>query len=124
VASKKKEDQITVAGISLHPHIGTTPEERAETQECEAFLTVWLDLQGAASLDDIDRSVDYSRIMETAQKTARACEYNLIETLAYRIVRKVLEDFPVSRVRVRLRKRPATMHNAVDYVEVQVEESG
>ena len=124
MAPKEKEDQITVAGIRLHPHIGTTPEERSSAQECEAFLTVWLDLQGAASLDDIDRSVDYSKIMETAQKTARACEYNLIETLAYKIVRKVLEDFPVSRVRIRLRKRPASMLNSVDYVEVQVEASG
>jgi dihydroneopterin aldolase len=124
VAPKKKEDRITVAGIKLYPHIGTTPEEKATTQECEAFLTVWVDLQGAASLDDIDRSVDYSKIMETAQKTASACEYNLIETLAYRIARKVLVDFPVSRVRVRLRKRPASMRNSVDYVEVQVEESG
>jgi dihydroneopterin aldolase len=123
VAPKENEDRITVAGIKLYPHIGTTPEERSTTQECEAFLTVWVDLQGAASMDNIDRSVDYFRLMETAQKTARASEYNLIETLAYRIVRKVLEDFPVSRVQVRLRKRPASMRNSVDYVEVQVEES-
>jgi dihydroneopterin aldolase len=123
VAQNTREDRITLSGVKLHPHIGTTSEERSIPQECEAYITVWVDLEGAASVDSVDASVDYARILGTAQKTARACEYNLLETLAYRIVRRVLQDFPVSRVRVKLRKRPASMRDEVDFVEVEVEES-
>lgn len=120
---KTREDRITLAGIKLHPHIGTTPEERLNPQECQADLTIWGDFEGAASLDSLDGSIDYCQVLATAQRTAGSCEYNLLETLAYGIVRAVLQGFPISRARIKLRKRPAVLRGEIDFVEVEVEES-
>jgi len=123
LATKTRSDRITLAGVTIHPRLGTTPEERQAPQECVGDLTLWLDLEAAAATDSLDRSVDYSRVLAAMQATAVAREYNLLEALAYAIVRGVLRGFPVNRVGLRLRKRPAGLRGQVDFVEVEVEES-
>lgn len=120
---KTREDRITLVGIKIHPRIGTTPEERANPQECRVDLTVWGDFGGAAALDSLDGSIDYCQVLATVKQTAGSQEYNLMETLAYGIVRKVLQDFPVSGARVKLRKRPASLQGEIDFIEVEVEDS-
>jgi dihydroneopterin aldolase len=123
VARKTWEDKITLAGVKLKLHIGTTPEERNAPQECLADLTIWADLEGAAATDSLDKSIDYCRVLETVKETAEEHSYSLMETLAYRIVRNVLQDFPLSRAKVRLRKRPVNLLGEIDFVEVEVEET-
>lgn len=115
-----RQDRITLADVRIYPRIGTTEEERRAPQECRADLTVWGDFEAAASTDSLAASVDYSRILSLVQETAAEREYNLVETLAYRIARTVLQGFPVSRVEVKLRKRPAVMLGMLDFVEVAV----
>ena len=120
---KTHEDKITLAGIKLHPHIGTTSAEREHPQECQADLTVWGDFEGAAALDSLDGSIDYCQVLAAVQKTADSREYCLLETLAYETVRRILQDFPISRARIKLRKRPEVLRTEIDFVEVEVEES-
>ncbi len=123
MAHKASQDQITLAGVKLQPHIGTTPEERSQPQECQADLTLWGDFEAAAATDSLDGSIDYCRVLSTVQETAHAREYQLLETLAYKIVRAVLQSFPVNRVRIKLRKWPATLKDQIAHVEVEIEES-
>jgi dihydroneopterin aldolase len=123
VVRKTREDRITLAGIKINPHIGTTPEERANPQECQADLTIWGDFEGAAAMDSLDGSVDYCQVLALVQETANSREYHLLETLAYGIVRKVLQGFPISGARIKLRKRPEGLQGEIDFVEVEVEET-
>ena len=46
----------------------------------------------------------------------------LLETLAHRIARDVLAAFPARRIAVRVRKRPASLKEKLDHVEVEVEQ--
>ena len=123
MANRSRQDRITLSCIRLLSRIGVTEEERRLPQSCEADVTVWGDFEAAASTDAIDRAIDYSRILATVTAVAAQREYILIETLAYRLAREVLQGFPAQRVGVRVRKRPATLSEQLDYVEVQVEES-
>jgi dihydroneopterin aldolase len=118
-----KQDSITLSGIRIFPHIGTTSEERSVPQECSAELILWGDFEAAASTDSLEESVDYTRVLAVVQQTAAAQAYNLVETLAYRIVRRILQQFPIHRVRIKLRKRPAVLANDLDFIEIEVEES-
>ena len=86
-------------------------------------MTLWGDFEGTASLDSLDGSIDYCQVLAAVQQTAYAREYHLLETLAYAIVRKVLQDFPVSGAKIKLRKRPEILRGEIDFVEVEVEES-
>lgn len=119
----RKQDRITLAGIKIFPRIGTTAEERSVPQECQADMILWGDFEAAASTDSLSESIDYTGVLSVIQQTAAAQEYNLIESLAYKIVRAVLRQFPLTRVCIKLRKRPAILKNDLDYVEIEVEES-
>jgi dihydroneopterin aldolase len=123
LAYKSSQDGITLAGVKLYPRIGTTAEERSAPQECIADLTIWGNFEAAAATDALEKSIDYCRVLRMLQETAGAGAYNLVETLAYRIVRAVLRAFPASRVRIRIRKRPAVLAGQLDFVEIEVEES-
>ncbi len=114
-------DRITLYNIKMRPRIGVAAEERKEPQTCEGDLTLWLDLQAATTSDSLELSVDYCSVLEAVQQIAVSREYHLLETLAYKIVDDLLRRFPVKRVGLRLRKRPASLLDQLDYVEVEVE---
>ena len=118
-----RQDRLTLVGVKLYPRIGTTPEERSSPQECNADLVLHGDFEAAASTDTLEKSVDYTRVLSVIRDTAQAQEYNLVETLAYRIVRAILCTFPVDRVCIKLRKRPTSLVDQLDFVEIQIEES-
>ena len=122
MTQKKHADRINLAGIIVSPRIGVTVEERSKPQECEVDLATWSNLERAASQDSIDSSIDYCRLLKSVQETASSGEFSLVETLAYKIVRKILQEFPVDRVRVKIRKRPVSIKDQVNYVEIRVEE--
>jgi dihydroneopterin aldolase len=117
------DDKMTLSGVKIHPRIGVSAEERSAPQECSLDLTVWCSFEAAASTDVLDQSIDYCRILSLVRQIAEEREYRLLETLAYSVVRAVLQDFPIMRARVRVRKRPDSLMNALDYVEVEVEDS-
>ncbi|PYV19737.1 MAG: dihydroneopterin aldolase [Acidobacteria bacterium] len=123
VPGREREERITLSGIKLRPRIGVSPGERRLPQPCEADVTLWGDFQAAARADALDQTVDYSAVLARVESTANSREYNLIETLARAIARAVLEAFPVRRVEVRLRKRPASLKARIDFVEVVLEEN-
>jgi 7,8-dihydroneopterin aldolase/epimerase/oxygenase len=122
LARKTRNDRITLAGIRIYPRIGTTPEERSNPQECEVDLSIWGDFRSAAAADSIDKSIDYCRVLEEVQGIAGAREYELVETLGHQISHTILQNFPVSRVNVKLRKRPAALLDQIEYIEMEVEE--
>ncbi len=121
--SRSREDRITLTGIKLRPRIGVTPGERRLPQPCEADLTIWGDFEAAATTDSLEKAIDYSRILALVIDTAHAREYNLIESLAHRIAREILQAFPARRVGVRVRKRPAALMEKIEHIEVEMFES-
>jgi 7,8-dihydroneopterin aldolase/epimerase/oxygenase len=122
LARRSRNDRITLAGIQINPRIGTTAEERTTPQDCEVDLSVWGDFEAAAATDSLDKSVDYCRLLSLVQEIAHMQEYELVETLAYKVVRTVLQKFPVNRANVKLRKQPAGLRGQIHFVEVEVEE--
>ncbi|MBZ5498341.1 MAG: dihydroneopterin aldolase [Acidobacteriia bacterium] len=122
MADRSRLDRLALVGIKLRPRLGVTPGERRFPQFCTADLTIWGDFEAAASTDELAAALDYSRILAKVIEVAHQREYNLLETLAYRLGRAVLEAFPAQRVSVKVRKQPATLTEKLDHVEVEVEQ--
>jgi dihydroneopterin aldolase len=123
MATRSHDDRITLSGLKLQPRIGTTPEERSAPQPCEADITVWGDFEAAATTDDLEHALDYTRIVSVASACAHERPYNLVESMAYSIVRSILRSCAARRVNVRVRKRPESLKDQIDFVEIEVEES-
>ncbi len=123
MAAAARHDRVAIVGIRIRPRLGVTPGERRFPQACSADATIWGDFAAAASTDSLSEALDYSKILAKVIEVAHAREYNLLETLAYKIARAVLEAFPAERVNVKVRKQPASLVEKIDYVEIEVEQT-
>ncbi len=117
-------DRIHLNGISFLARIGTTEAERAEPQGLLLDLVLDLDLEAAANTDDLALTVDYVKLIEEVEQTAGQSEYQLIETLAQRICRTVLENPRINEVQARLHKFPAVLKGKVTSVSVEMRRTG
>ena len=93
-------------------------------QPCQADVVIFGEFEAAASTDSLDRAINYSQVLSKVLETAHAKEYNLLETLAYCLGRVILQSFPARRVAVRVRKRPMSLADKLDFIEVEVEQQG
>ena len=120
MARNSTQDRLALMGIKLRPRIGVTPGERRFPQACSADVAIWGDFEAAASTDDLADTLDYSSVLAKVIEVANMREYNLVEALAYRIARALLEAFPILRVNVKVRKQPASLIDKLEYIEVEV----
>lgn len=98
-------DTISLVGITLYGYHGVRPEERTLGQRFVVDLDLDADLRDAAATDALDATVNYSEVYALVAELVEGRPVNLLETLAERIARAVLERFPqVERTRIRIAK--------------------
>lgn len=95
---------VFVRGLSLPVTIGVSAAERL------APRTIRVDLElttGHARADETDRlrdTVDYAAVVERVRSLVAGRTFKLLERLAGLIARTLLEEFPITTVRVRCEK--------------------
>jgi dihydroneopterin aldolase len=101
---------IPEAGFTIHveqlevmAHIGVPEDERARPQRLALNMTLWPILEAGLN-DDIQRTVDYSKVCEETTKFIETRRDKLIETLADALARHLLKVFEIQRIAVELRK--------------------
>ena len=114
-------DRILIPDLPLRCRIGVSDQERAEPQDLVADIELSLDLEPAASSDDIGQTVNYQRVGEAMAEVATAQPRKLIETLAEDSARALLARFSIQAVRVRIKKPSAMANFGVPYAAVEIE---
>jgi len=113
-------DKIILSGVSLKCRIGVPDAERSRPQEILVDLEIDVDTRPAAATDDINDTINYSKVLDRLEELANASEFRLIETLAGRIAECVLQ-FPLANgVRLRLRKPGALASRGVAHAAVEI----
>lgn len=97
-------DTIEVRGLEIDTFIGVPEEERAVSQRLLVDLTLWPVRQFSEMGDRIDATVDYFALSRRVIALAAGRPRLLIETLADEIATRVLHEYSVKRVDVRVRK--------------------
>ena len=97
-----------------YDHELTTP------QPFEVDVELLLNLQPSGIDDDLDRSVDYSRVYEATRQIVESTSYRLLEALAEAISHEILTDFAVTEVGVRIRKPKVALGGPLDYAAVEI----
>jgi dihydroneopterin aldolase len=111
-------DSITLTGLDVFAHHGVFDFERSEGQRFVIDVTLWLDTAPAAGSDDLAKTVHYGELALAINAAATSDPVDLIETLAERIARVVLENDPVQRVRVTVHKPDAPI--TVPFTDVSI----
>jgi dihydroneopterin aldolase len=108
-------DCIRVEELEIFGRVGVTENERANPQRLTVTISVWPRKGFDGLEDDIARTVNYSAICVAVRDFAREHTRKLIETLVVNLATHLLEQFPIHRVEIELRKfvLPDAKHVAV-----------
>jgi 7,8-dihydroneopterin aldolase/epimerase/oxygenase len=96
--------RIELRGLRVLGHHGALEGEQETAQPFEVDLEVEAELGEAVTTDDLEKTVDYSRVVETARAIVAERRYRLLEALAGAIAAAVLEIPAVDAVTVTVRK--------------------
>lgn len=105
-------DQIVIRGLQVDCIIGLAQWERMVKQTVS--LDLWLDCNVAlAAREDrvVEGVLNTRSLSKRLQAYVAESQFELIETLAERVAALVLEEFPVTRVRLQLAK-PGALRGA------------
>jgi 7,8-dihydroneopterin aldolase/epimerase/oxygenase len=97
-------DYVSVRDLGVAAVIGVHPWEREIEQTLMVSAELAADVRKAAVSDDLADALDYSAVAETIAAVLRDGKFRLIETAAERVAERLLANFPVSWLRLELRK--------------------
>lgn len=107
-----------MTGIEVWARHGVLPHERELGQRFLVDATIELDLRAAAHSDALEDTVDYGQLASELHHVASAETYQLLESLAERLLEVCLVDPRVTAAEVTVHKPAAPL--AVPAAEVSV----
>jgi dihydroneopterin aldolase len=111
---------IQVRGLELLGFHGALEEEQKAGQRFVFDVTLVAHDAGVRS-DQLADTVDYTAVVGRIREVSDGRRFNLIEALAAAVADDLVEHFPVSRVRVRVRKPEVRLGVPVDYTAATVQ---
>jgi dihydroneopterin aldolase len=111
---------IEVFGLELRGYHGALEEERATGQKFVFDVHLVAHDAGIRS-DQLVDTVDYTEVVARIRAISDGRRFNLIEALAAAIADDLLDNFPVSAVRVRVRKPEVRLDGPVEHTAATVE---
>ena len=116
-------DRIELRGLRVRGNHGVYDFERAQGQDFLIDVTLELDLDQAATTDDVADTVHYGELAERLVAVVAGPPVNLIETLAGRLVAVCLDDDRVAAATVTVHKPEAPIPHEFADVAVTVRRS-
>lgn len=121
--NKNMDDECTILlhGLRFYGNHGLLPGEQENGQRFELDLEIRLAPRKPNTADEINTTVDYTRLYQTVEPHFTRQRYKLIETCAERIAGDILRDFPtVNQVTVTLKKPSVPVPCICDYFGVRI----
>lgn len=114
-------DRILMHGLCFFGHHGVFEEERRLGQRFVVDVEMEVDAFPAARDDDVGKTVDYGAVYADVKRIVEGPPNRLIEAVAERVARCVLEKYAVRSVLVRVKKLQIPLGDALDFVAVEIE---
>ncbi|PJA77943.1 MAG: dihydroneopterin aldolase [Nitrospirae bacterium CG_4_9_14_3_um_filter_51_5] len=111
---------IVVKGIQLSARCGVTETERQQPQPLLVDLIFRCPHQAAFQSDQLSDTVDYGTITRRIQAIGEGQSFSLIETLAEKICQALFHEFPITRLKIWVRKIRPPLNRIEGSVGVQL----
>jgi dihydroneopterin aldolase len=111
---------IEVEGLELRGYHGALQEEKTTGQQFVFDVRLVAHDAGIRS-DQLVDTVDYTEVVARIRAVSDGRRFNLIEALAAAVADDLLDNFPVSAVRVRVRKPEVKLDAPVQHTAATVE---
>jgi dihydroneopterin aldolase len=116
-------DRITLTGLRVRGRHGVFDHERRDGQDFLVDITVWIDLDQAASSDELADTVHYGEMAARAAAIVGGEPRNLIETVAAQIADELMSDERLHAAEVTLHKPAAPIPLTFADVSVTIRRS-
>ena len=112
-------DKIHIEGLLIFAIIGVYDWERESPQKIVVDLTMHLPLAQASQSDDLNYTIDYAAVCASLDALAQSSQPQLLERLAGLMCDHLLQQYPISKVELKISKPdilPKTSNVAVEFV--------
>jgi dihydroneopterin aldolase len=113
-------DIIFIHGIEFYAYHGASDEEQSVGHRYSVDVEIGYDLRNSGKSDNLDDTVNYSRVAKRVVAIGANNQYRLIESLAENISRAILKEFPVDSVKLRVKKMLPPMNVIAEAVGVEI----
>ena len=114
-------DKIILTDIAVMGRHGCTAAERQTEQLFVVDAELYLDLSRAGKSDDLDDTIDYTRVVDDIKKIVGGVPRNLMEAVAQEIAETLLRKyFRLNGVKIVLTKVDPPVENAFAGATVQI----
>ncbi len=117
------QDRISLNNMAFFAYHGVAQTEKLQGQRFFVDVDLYLDLSKAAEGDSIVHTVDYEGVFRTVKEHVEGKRFHIIEGLAQEVATSLLDEFPVERVTVRVRKPSVPIQGILDHTEVEITRS-
>lgn len=114
------DDRLLLEDVRFYGHHGASKAEQAVGIWFSVDAELWLDLTAATVSDELGATVDYGAVARRIVQVGTQGRVNLIERLAGAVAQALLREFPVARVRVRVRKLAPPLEGLVGTPSVEL----
>ncbi len=97
-------DTVFIEGLEVDTVIGAYDWERGIRQCLQLDLTLGWDVRPAAEHDELDKALDYAQVAATIDRFAAEARFELVETFAERLAQKLMSEFGIVWLRLRVTK--------------------
>jgi dihydroneopterin aldolase len=113
-------DRIVLTNMRFDARHGYHEWERRQMQPFEVDVELVRDLRSAGQTDDLERTIDYGAVYNTVRAILDGPPIRLLEAIAERISDRILTDFDVAEVVVRVRKPGVQLGGPLDHASVEI----
>ncbi len=113
-------DKIIIKGLKIFAFHGVNPEEKENGQDFILDITLFADLEEAKNTDNLDKTVNYAKVIKSVTASFTERKFDLIEAAAKWVCGRIFKDFePVKAISITLKKPDAPVKADFEYVAVE-----
>ncbi|HDL04277.1 MAG: dihydroneopterin aldolase [Candidatus Zixiibacteriota bacterium] len=113
-------DVIRLNKMVFYGYHGVSAAEKETGRRYEIDCELETDLAPPSQTDSIKDTVDYVAVYQKIKEIVEGKAFSLIESLARALTEVILEEFPVFRVTLRVRKMIPPIPGNIDHIEIEV----
>ncbi len=113
-------DKISILNLKIPAFHGVYEFEKKKEGTFELDIEMFLDLGRACCTDQLEDTIDYAEATDVIIKAFTEKKHSLIESIGEKICQRLLNEFPIEKVMIKIRKPHAPIKANFETVEVQI----
>ena len=113
-------DRIVIKDLHCSIRLGVHKEEQEVRRNCELDIYIYFDLSNAGKTDELDQTVNYSKVISIAQNLSSKVQFKLLESFAYCLFEEIFKATAAKRVSMRVKKLNPPIEAKFAYVGIEL----